>query len=167
MFSVGDFVIHANTGICTVTEITTLDMATDANMLYYILIPLGKESSKVYLPVEGSSITCRPIISKDVALNVINKISQYEAIEIKTEKEREQTYKENLRCCECENWCRLLKTLYCRKVSRLKEGKKTTVVDDRYIKLVEDFLYGELSFVLEQEKKELSELFKSGMITEA
>ena len=41
-------------------------------------------------------------------------------------------------------------------MDRIKDGKKVTVVDDRYFKQAEEQLYGELAFVLAKDKKEMS-----------
>ena len=39
--------------------------------------------------------------------------------------------------------------------------KKTTASEDRYLKIVEDYLYSELSILLEMTKQEIAALFGS------
>ena len=56
---------------------------------------------------------------------------------------------------------KIIKTLYLRKKSRLAEGKKVTAVDEKYLKIAEANLYGELAIALEMKKDEVeSYIFK-------
>ena len=56
-----------------------------------------------------------------------------------------------------------MKTLYIRRQKRLEEGKKTTAVDDRYFKLAENQLYGELAFALKVKKSELNGIIEQNI----
>jgi CarD family transcriptional regulator len=40
--------------------------------------------------------------------------------------------------------------------SRLEDGKKVAAVDERYFRQAEDLLYGELAYVLDMKKEEMS-----------
>ena len=46
---------------------------------------------------------------------------------------------------------------------RLDEGKKTTVLDERYFKLAENQLYGELAFALGVQKSEISQMIEQNI----
>ena len=46
-------------------------------------------------------------------------------------------------------------TLYLRKCERTVEGKKITTTDEKYLKLAENNLYGELALALDKEKSEM------------
>ena len=74
---------------------------------------------------------------------------------VQDEKNREQTYKEAIRACSCEEWVRIIKTLYIRKKTRLAEGKKVTSSDAKYLHMAEENLYGELSVVMGIPKDEM------------
>ncbi|MCX4321156.1 MAG: CarD family transcriptional regulator, partial [Lachnospiraceae bacterium] len=50
--------------------------------------------------------------------------------------------------CDCRDWIKIIKTLYQRKRERLARGKKTTAMDERYLRMAEENLYSELSLVL-------------------
>ena len=62
-----------------------------------------------------------------------------------------------MRDCDCRQWVRIIKTLYFRKKERIAQGKKVTSVDEHYLKLAENQLYGELSVVMGMEKDELED----------
>ena len=54
----------------------------------------------------------------------------------------------------------MVKTLQLRRKDRLARGKRIASVDERYLKLAEDLLYGELAFVLEMEREEVQNLVR-------
>ena len=56
MFRVGQYVVCGNKGVCTIEDITTLDISgVDKAKLYYILKPQYITASTVYVPVENAS----------------------------------------------------------------------------------------------------------------
>ena len=80
---------------------------------------------------------------------------------MESKKLREDTYKKALYSGNQKIWASLLKTLYERKQDRLKTGKRIASVDERYQKMVEEALCGELAFVLGKTKQELKEMLTS------
>ena len=127
MYKVGDLIVYGRTGICEVTEITTLKMdGVPKDKLYYILRPVREKRGKVFTPVDNEKIVMRRVISKEEAEELIREIPQIEGLWIGSEKQREEKYKECMKSCKCAEWVRIIKTLYQRKMSRLKQGKKIT-----------------------------------------
>ena len=54
MYEVGDLIVYGRTGICEVTEITTLKMdGVPKDKLYYILRPVREKRGKVFTPVDN------------------------------------------------------------------------------------------------------------------
>ena len=90
----------------------------------------------------------RRVISKEEAEELIREIPQIEGLWIGSEKQREEKYKECMKSCKCAEWVRIIKPLYQRKMSRLKQGKKITATDERYLRMAEGNLYSELSIAL-------------------
>ena len=86
--------------------------------------------------------------NKEEAEELIREIPQIEGLWIGSEKQREEKYKECMKSCKCAEWVRIIKTLYQRKMSRLKQGKKITATDERYLRMAEGNLYSELSIAL-------------------
>ena len=56
-----------------------------------------------------------------------------------------------------QSFC-LMISLYLKKQKRLAEGRKNTARDELYLKLAEDFLYGEFAAALDVEKGEVEDL---------
>ena len=84
---------------------------------------------------------------------MIDKIPSLELIWVENEKQRELTYKECLKQNSCEDYIRIIKTLYLRRQDRLSKGQKIIGLDERYLKQAEDLLYGELAIALGIEKQ--------------
>ena len=153
MYEVGDLIVYGRTGICEVTEITTLKM--DGVPKDKIELRLQQDSRKIFegiiAPNEYFDVTlCNPPFhsSKEEAEELIREIPQIEGLWIGSEKQREEKYKECMKSCKCAEWVRIIKTLYQRKMSRLKQGKKITATVERYLRMAEGNLYSELSIAL-------------------
>lgn len=158
MFEVGDYIIYGNNGVCKVVEIGPIQLSEqNTDKLYYTLEPVYEKGSKVYTPVGNKKVLMRGVISKDKALELIDNIPVVEFDMDLTDKQREKTIKESLRSIDCEEWIRVLKSLYYRKQERLVNDKKMTSSDEKFLQEVEDCLYGELSISLDLEKDEVED----------
>ena len=158
MFAVDDYIVYGNHGVCRVEKIGTVALAmVDKNKVYYTLRPVYKNDAVVYAPVENPKSVIRPVLTKEDADKLIEEIPTLESVWIGNEKERELQYKAALRSCDCRELIRIIKTLYHRKMNRIKDGKKVTVVDERYFRQAEDQLYGELAFAMNMERSQVGE----------
>ena len=151
MFNLGDFVVYGSKGVCKVVSIGSLPTG-DSDRLYYTLAPVYIKGSSVFTPVDNTKVVLRRLISKDEAQEILGKIPYIHSLDIDNEKEREIVFKEILTGCVPVELVKMLKNIYQRKVKRLAEGKKITVSDERYFKLAEDSLYGELAVSLGLER---------------
>ena len=155
MFSIGQYVICGNKGVCIVENITTLDISgVDRAKKYYILKPMYVSASTVYVPVDSVS-TMRSVLTMEEAERLIKSIPEIAGLEIKNERFVEQDDKECMKSNRCEELIRLLKTIYFRKQKRLEAGRKETAVDCKYFKIAEDILFGELAVALSIERKDV------------
>lgn len=158
MFEVDDFIIYGNHGVCKVENIGTVSLPmVDKNKVYYTLRPIYKNEAVVYAPVENPKAVMRPVLSKKEANDLIQEIPQLDSVWIQNEKEREVQYKAALKSCDCRELIRIIKTLYDRKMDRIRDGKKVTVVDERYFRQAEDQLYGELAFAMKMERGQMGD----------
>lgn len=156
MFNIGQYVICGNKGVCTVEDITTLDISgVDKEKKYYILKPRYVSASTVYVPVDSAAASMRSVLTKEEAENLIGNIPEIPLLDIKNEKLVEQEYKACMKSNSCDAWVTLIKTIYERNQKRLQAGRKETAVDSKYIKIAEENLYGELAVALEMERKEV------------
>ena len=162
MFQKGEYIVYGQHGICLVEDITHLNMSeADEKKLYYVLVPVGTRGSRIYYPADRENRNARYLMTKEEALSLLEEFPALEKIQVGIEKLREDTYKKALYSGNQKIWASLLKTLYERKQDRLKTGKRIASVDERYQKMVEEALCGELAFVLGKTKQELKQVLTS------
>jgi CarD family transcriptional regulator len=158
MFKIGDLIVYGNNGVCRVIDIGTLDSKCALkDKVYYTIEPFYNSGTKIYTPVDNDKIMMRPIISKEDALELIDNIKDMGELGISDEKSRESDYKETIKKCDCKELVKMIKTIYLRKQSRIKEGKKVTSSDAKYFRIAEDSLFGELAVSLGMDKEETRE----------
>lgn len=156
MFEKGEYIIYGRSGICKIEDITYLNIAgADKKRLYYVLAPLNIKGNRVYFPVDKENANARRLITLQEAWALLDEIQDIQEIWVANEKLREESYKQALNSCDYRQWVAIIKTLYQRKKSRVSQGKKIGATDERYLKLTEDALYGELAFVMGKEKNEM------------
>lgn len=155
VFQTGDYIIYGTRGVCCVKNVGTLEFSQVADRLYYTLEPLYMPGSVVYAPVEANGVIVRPVMSRDEAMELINCIPEIEELWIRDEKSRENAYKDAIKGCDNRELVRIIKTIYNRGRSRMAEGKKITVADNKYFKLAEENLYGELAVSLSMTRDEV------------
>ena len=156
MFQAGDVIVCGTHGVCRVEKVGPLSSAVaDRDRLYYTLKPLYERGSVVFTPVDNEKMVIRPVISREEALRLIDGIRDAEALGIEDERKREENYKTALKSCRGEELVKMIKTINARKRSRAARGKKATDADSRYVKLAEDYLYGELAISLDLERDQV------------
>ena len=156
MFQAGDVIVCGTHGVCRVEKVGPLSSAVaDRDRLYYTLKPLYERGSVVFTPVDNEKMVIRPVISREEALRLIDGIRDAEALGIEDERKREENYKTALKSCRAEELVKMIKTINARKRSRAARGKKAPDADSRYVKLAEDYLYGELAISLDLERDQV------------
>ncbi|SHK47722.1 CarD family transcriptional regulator [Hespellia stercorisuis] len=153
MYKIDDYVIYGLKGVCQVVDVGYLDIdCLNKEKKYYTLHPLYSDGSLIYTPVDSGKVRMRKILTYEEAQELINRIPSIEEIDISEERVREATYKATMEKHDCNEWIRIIKTLYLRGQERQQEGKKTTAVDERYLHAAEECLYGELAVSLKMDK---------------
>lgn len=160
MFAIGEMVVHVSDGICTVADIGTLDMAhISKERKYYTLIPFYDKASKLFIPVDAAG-SLREAMDEKAVIRLLEQLPDIEPIEILDEKRRELEYKAAIRSGDCSRIIQIIKTIYLRQEKRIEDGKKITEVDERYFRMAEDKLYGEIALAMNMEKSEVLDFIK-------
>ncbi|MCC8045210.1 MAG: CarD family transcriptional regulator [Clostridiales bacterium] len=161
MYSVGDYVVKANNGVCRIEDIVHLNLSSvSSDRLYYLLVPQSDKSAKLYVPVDTSDSLIRSVLSEEGAWAIIDKIPDISETWIANDKLREQEYKEAIKSCDPELLIGIIKNIYLRKAKRQSEGKKSTSVDDRYFRMAEQALYSELAFAIGRQPEEINTIIQ-------
>ncbi len=159
MFSIGDYVVKANSGVCRIEDILHLDISNvNSDKLYYLLVPQDDKGAKIYVPVDTGTSSIREVLSEQNAWKIIEKIPDIDETWIANDKQREQDYKDTLKSCNPVLLVGMIKNIYLRSQKRLSQGKKSTSVDDRYFRLAEQALFSELAFAIGRQPEEIDQI---------
>ncbi|NLB88841.1 MAG: transcriptional regulator [Syntrophomonadaceae bacterium] len=149
MFKVNDYVVYGSTGVCQIVDISQENIMDDNKVTeYYVLQPVFDDTMTIKIPVDNTKVLMRRIITKDDVKSLIKTIPEQETVWIEDNKERIKFFKEAIRSGNCEEWIKVIKTLYLEKEERSEEGKKLTKTDEDLMKTAEKFLHEEFAVVL-------------------
>ena len=167
MFEKGQYIIYGIRGVCEVMDITTIDRpGGPQGKLYYVLRPYYHQDSKIVTPVDSDKTVIRPLLTREEALELIDRIQDVQEMEVTEDKQREERYKEALKTCDCRVWVSMIKALYLRRKDRIEQGKKMTDLDERYFKTAEENLYSELARSLGMSRDEMVDYIKERVLAE-
>lgn len=158
MYQIGDYVVYGNKGVCEVKQIAPMEMSGISNgKMYYTLVPIYREESKIYTPVDHNKTSMRSVISKEDAFQLMHDLEEIKPLEIENEKNLEQVYKDCMNSFNCKDMMKVIKTIYVRQSTRILDGKKLIATDEKYLKIAKECLIGELSIPLKKTPKDLEE----------
>jgi len=156
MYQIGELVQYGTSGVCRIEDIVQDVPGLPKDAECYLLIPVSKKEEKIYTPVDNDKVKMRRILSREEAMELLEKVSEIKGPVILNEKQCEPVYREELYSIDCYRWLGLLKTLYARREARIAMGKKITTTDERYLKSVEERMKEELNLVIGEEKTSIA-----------
>lgn len=155
MFSVGDYVVCGNKGVCRVDQISPLDISGASSEDYYILKPVYSPGSTVYISMESADEKLRAVLTKKEADKLVKQMPGVPDITVDNDKQLEGEYKNCIRSNNAMDLVKLLKTIYHRREARFAAGRKETALDAKYFHMAGDYLYGELAISLNIPREEV------------
>lgn len=159
MFKAGDYVVKANAGICVIEGIEKKKITEySEEKEYYVLIPLEDKNSRLFVSTSLADLSLRMAMDEEDAKKFIRSIPDISEYWIESDKVREKRYKEAIKSNDPKALVGIIKSLYHRSNKRIGQGKKVTVIDDRYFKLAENTLYSELSHALGEKRDKMREI---------
>ena len=162
MFEKGEYIIYGNNGVCEVQDYMQ-GGAPDDNRTYYVLAPIRSRGSTIYSPIDNKKVFMRRVMTREEAAELLDRIPEYEDMEIPEVRNQEQQYKEILQNCDCTDVLRFIKALYSRKEQRETAGKKITAVDEKYLFLAKDSLLNELAIALKMDVNDVDHMLAEKM----
>lgn len=147
MFNKGDKVFYGHTGVCVVEDVSEKALTKNLKGLYYTLRPLYQQNNIIYAPALSDKVFIRGIISKSEAKRLIESVPELliNALDGQTEED----YKAALESHSCEELLELAVKIYSKKQAAKRNKKKLGFIDERYLKLTEELLFGELAAALD------------------
>ncbi len=157
MYKVNDLVMYGINGVYKVEEICKPNISgVNNDKLYYVLNPLYS-NGKTYTPVD-TNVFMRPVITCKAAQQLIDQMPSIKAdvYDNSNFKILEDSYKVLLQTHDCVDLIQLIKSIYTKKKRAFNNGKKLGQIDERYMKLAEDLLYGEFAVALDIPKENVT-----------
>lgn len=157
MYKVGDLIIYGNTGVCRIADITSRNFeGIEQEQLFYVLKPLYQNFT-IATPINNTKVFMRPIITRDEAVRLIDKIPTIsaEAYHNQAISQLVEHYKESLRTHDCSDLLELCMSIYAKKQDVEQQNRKFGAVDEKFMKRAEELLYGELAAALDIDKEQV------------
>lgn len=157
MIQVGDMVVYKCRGMYRVEEIGTLNFSeANRKKMYYTMQSVDDAKEKVYIPVDGEHSIRKPV-SREEVLSLIDEMDEIDTIGVANERMREREYKSCISTCCCEEWVKILKTLY----QRSSKRGSITSMDRKYRQIAEKALYSEFGYALEIPAEKVEDFIKT------
>ncbi len=143
--------LYGGIGVCRIGEIREqVFPSTGEKRLYYVLNSLY-EDCVISAPVDSDKVFIRPIISREEAERIIQRIPEIhpEAYQSRATRELAEHYEAILKSHDCDSLVELTMSIYHKKQAMLSQKRKFGSVDERFLKRAEDLLFGELAAALD------------------
>lgn len=156
MYKIGDTVIYKSEGVCTVADIV-VKVFREKEMEYYVLKPVYKENSEVFVPKNNTELTSkmRQVLTRQEIISLIKSMPDESDIWIDDENQRKSYYKQLIANGDRTELIRLIKTLFNYKEKQKNAGRKLHTTDEKFLKDAEKILYDEFAYVLNISQKEV------------
>lgn len=128
---------------------------------YYVLRPLF-QSGTIYCPVEQPKVFMRPVMNREEAEELVALIPTISVEPFRTGRLQElsEHYRSILGTHSTVDLVEIIKSVYHKKKEAAAAGRRVSQLDDRYMKLAEELLHGELSVALEIPRDEVREYIR-------
>ncbi|MBQ4037804.1 MAG: hypothetical protein IJC84_06735 [Clostridia bacterium] len=149
MFKIGDVICYSLHGICRLDDVR--EMAhTGEPQEYYVLTPLAKAGSTLYVPCAREDLKerMRYPMTRPAMEALLSAAPAMETVWERDFRRRSEWSKAALLSGEGERLLRLIKTIYDHKKENVAVGKRLHTTDDYFLKDAEALLFFEMSYVL-------------------
>lgn len=148
MYQTGELIVYGATGVCRVEGCTGLDRPGEKRQ-YYRLKPLWQDGV-IYTPVDGGKVPMRPVMSREEAETLIDRIPDIPAAPCQggTAQALARQYQSAVREGGHQSLVELMKAIYGKRRQAEAKNRRLGLVDERYMKQAERMLYGELATAL-------------------
>ncbi len=159
-YEVGDYLVHENSGVCQVKAIQTMALSgKGSEREYYSLVPVFHRDSQVITPVDSDKVRVRDVKSAKEMHEIISQMKDLDVIEEANDKQRAEKYKEHIGLFEPVELARVVKTVYERRLVRMKQGKRIMSQDERVLATAGKKLFEEMAFVFDMDLKTIEDDF--------
>ena len=147
MFTTGQTVLYGANGVCRIAEITTRRIGKD-EIEYYVLKPMGAQTSTVYVPTHNEMLVgrMRPVSSAE---EIRTLLATCDGLSWRPDNsERSECFCEILSRGDCGELIAMVRLLRSRQHELLATGKHLHLTDERQLREAEKMAGEEVAFAL-------------------
>lgn len=161
MYQVGEKLLYGTEGVCRIDEICEMKIGA-AKTKYYVLRPIYREGSTVFVPVDNEALTAkmRPLLTAEEIDALLKEVSGEETVWIEEASERKAQFQQAMLGNERREILRMLRTLYLRRKKLQAAGKHLRSNDDQMLRDAEKLLGDEFALVLGIRPREVPEYIR-------
>ncbi|MBQ5319771.1 MAG: hypothetical protein J6K17_11815 [Oscillospiraceae bacterium] len=160
MFKNGEYVVYGSGEICRIEEVTERCFDGVTKVRYYKIVPNEYRNSAYYVPIDNAEKEIRRILTKEEILEIIDSISQAEAVWYSDKNERKNYFESVLHGDDFTSLVGMIKSIYEERIKRSNDGKKLIAADERAFSAAEHIIHGEFAFVLGISEAEVGEFIR-------
>lgn len=156
MFSIGDYFLYVQCGVCQFVEVQSRKLQKKRND-YYVLKPVHDQDSTIFVPVGNAALEARmiPLIHEDAIYTLLDEISSIEVAWIDNEALRKEHFRQVLRQGDRLALLKMLKVLSIHQLQRETGGRKLHLSDVQFMEDAKTALIKEFGFVLHTSQKQV------------
>lgn len=147
-FSVNDYVVYKGVGVCRIEAVENKTFDGEKYEDYLKLVPLGSGSSSYFVPVGAAEKRLRRPMTEDEVNEAIDNSVSGEISLTPNTRERKNAIESILKEGDCTRIITLIKSIYLHTQSCRDNGRKVLVSDENALRMAENMIYPEFSFVL-------------------
>lgn len=158
MFQIGDKILYGSVGVCEIKEICAKDFGGKSSD-YYVLIPIYKEQSTVYVPVDSEALCekMRALHTKEELNAIFESLHDEEIVWDDNKYTRREAFNGILEKGSLTALFSLYRVLDLHNKELCEKGKKLHVFDERIFGDAEKLIREEVSVVLDIPKESVKE----------
>lgn len=158
MYQVGETVFYGTEGVCRVEEIRQMKVNRETAE-YYVLRPIYREGSTVFVPVQNELLVSRmrPLLTKKQIEKMIDEVNEADEDWIDDASERKAAFQQTLLSADRRELLSMVRRLHLRRQNLQTVGKRLRTNDEQMLRDAEKLLADEFSVVLNLKPREVPE----------
>ncbi len=163
MYQINDVVVHViNGGVFKIASSQHMDLGNGEENFFiiepYIKTPQNASLS-IMLPESKTDKLLRPLIKKEEALDLFDKLKDMEPIWYNDAKTRKMKFQELFQNHSMNSYFLILKSLYVQQNKLIEQNKALNLIDYDFLKRIRQSINEEFSIVLDIPQEEIEKKF--------
>ena len=162
MFKIGDVVVYSATGVCKISDICEKSFGADV-LQYYMLSPLMKKSSTVFVPINNEKLTQKMhhVLTENEFEETFAIANSQVFVRPDSESERRNKFTEILNSGNRALLIQMVLDLKLYKSQQIQNSRRLHLADERLLSCSQELLFEEIAYVFEIEQDSVQEFLKS------